>query len=146
MPKEKFAKGNVTEAMYNPSQWTWDPGTGPWQKASALERLSETRKAVTFGAESPKCRCLWYHPEMPTLQIATSFLSTTIQVEHSSNLMKSSWYWSSCRTSKESWFQEADYEPWNPPEVIDSRVPLRSGIKFFLQDHLWIMFVCICSV
>ena len=56
--RAEVCKGDVTEAMYNPSQRTQDRGTGPGQEASALERLSETRKAVTFGAKSPKGRCL----------------------------------------------------------------------------------------
>jgi len=35
-----------------------DPGTYPWQKAGALGRLSETRKAVPFEAKNPKGECL----------------------------------------------------------------------------------------
>lgn len=68
----EFRKGKVTEAMCSPSHWTQDSGRGPWQKASALGRLSETRKAVTFAAKSTKGKCLWHHPATPTLQTVTS--------------------------------------------------------------------------
>lgn len=148
MPEEKFAKEmslkpcTILASEHRTQEQVHDRRPVHLRDFQKQERQSHLGpRAQRVGVSDTIQKCQLFREQLQVL-----FLSTIIQVEHSSNLMKSSWYWSSCRTSKKSWFQEADYEPWNPPEVIDSRVPLRSCIKFFLQDHLWIMFVCICSV